>query len=129
MTSSPQIESRQVIQEDREYASELLADLNSGDLPRLEIAARWFRKARVERALCSEAVDIGQAADTLRDQFEAWASQDHRNLQPQECEDREDWNNHYYVHDCDNEAFIGWKAALAGGAGTLSPQPNNGDSA
>lgn len=44
-------ESRLITETDREYASELLADLTNGDLPRLEIAARWFRKARVELSL------------------------------------------------------------------------------
>lgn len=44
-------ETRLITDADREYASELLADLTSDDLPHLEIAARWFRKARVERSL------------------------------------------------------------------------------
>ena len=44
-------EPRNVTAADREYASELLADLTSDDLPDLEIAARWFRKARVEHSL------------------------------------------------------------------------------
>lgn len=47
-------ESRIVTHADREYASELLADLTNDDLPRLEITARWFRKARVENALRAE---------------------------------------------------------------------------
>lgn len=42
---------RDVTEQDRQYASELLANLASPDLPRLEIAARWFRKARVENSL------------------------------------------------------------------------------
>jgi hypothetical protein len=40
---------------DRQYASELLADLANGDLPRLECAARWFRKARLENAMAGVA--------------------------------------------------------------------------
>jgi hypothetical protein len=57
-------------------------------------------------------IDSLAVAFSVRDQFEVWASGDSRNLQPQDCEDREDRNNHYYLHDCDNEAFIGWKAAM-----------------
>lgn len=43
-------EPRHVTDEDRNYASELLADLANGGLPRLEIAAQWFRKARIENS-------------------------------------------------------------------------------
>jgi hypothetical protein len=46
------VEPRDITDADREYASELLADLANPDgLPRHEIAAQWFRKARVENAI------------------------------------------------------------------------------
>jgi hypothetical protein len=48
-----------------------------------------------------------------RDHFEVWAASDHRCIQPNELEERSDENNHYYDHDTDNAAFIGWKAARA----------------
>lgn len=46
-------EPRTVTDDDREYASELLADLANDlqGLSRAEIVARWFRKARVEHSL------------------------------------------------------------------------------
>jgi len=55
-------EPRNVTAADREYASELLADLTSYDLPRLEIAARWFRKARVEHSLPGNHAQSSQEA-------------------------------------------------------------------
>lgn len=44
--------------EDRQYASELLADLANGGLPRLEIAARWFCKARLENHLVQDTIKL-----------------------------------------------------------------------
>lgn len=53
------------------------------------------------------------ARRTLRDAFEDWARADHRALEPEQYEAPDDGNNQYYVADCDNDAFIGWKAALS----------------
>lgn len=50
-------------EEDRQYASELLADLANGGTPRLEIAARWFRKARLENRLSENLPDRQPRAD------------------------------------------------------------------
>jgi hypothetical protein len=49
-------------EDDRQYASELLADLANGGLPKLEIAARWFSKARRESALGDKLHAVQQRA-------------------------------------------------------------------
>jgi hypothetical protein len=61
---------RKVTVNDRYYASELLADLTNTDLPRQEIAARWFRKARTETELArdlSGTTEREEMIDLLRD--------------------------------------------------------------
>ncbi len=54
-------ETRQITEEDRQYASELLADLRNGGEPRLYVAAQWFRKARVEHSLPGNHSPAGSA--------------------------------------------------------------------
>lgn len=53
----------EVSNEDRQYASELLADLANGGLPRIEIVARWFRKARLETLNQRELVALDEVQD------------------------------------------------------------------
>ena len=57
--------------------------------------------------------DGGSGGEVARDRFELWAETDNRSIAPLEFEERTDDNNCFYVDECDNNAFIGWKAALA----------------
>jgi hypothetical protein len=55
---------------------------------------------------------VGVSEET-RDQFEAWAAKDRRDLAALEFEERTPDNNHYYEDDSTNNAYIGWCAALS----------------
>ena len=48
-----------------------------------------------------------------RDAFEYWADRDHRDITPQEYEDRDPKNGHYYSQETTNEAYRGWMARAA----------------
>lgn len=87
---------RTVIEDDRRYASELLADLANGgeNLSRAERAARWFRKARVEHSLCASA--------TPSECPHPWAHQDQNGV-PFCAGCGEDWTN--VLHPQPVEAF------------------------
>lgn len=58
---------REITEEDRQYASELMADLANLDqgLSRRAIAEQWFRKARVEHSLCAPP-DENASPDAVR---------------------------------------------------------------
>ncbi|MCK1503898.1 hypothetical protein [Bradyrhizobium sp. 18] len=69
------VETRSITDEDRNYASELLADLANGDEPRLQVAAQWFCKARVEHSLPRSSAGNGEPPLSVQDvqqEFYVW---------------------------------------------------------
>lgn len=76
--------------------------------------------AEIRQAIGRAAITAMRKSGPLdeRDAFEDWAYSDHRSVAPQEFEEREPENNHFYADDCDNQAYIGWCARAA-----LSPTP------
>lgn len=79
--------------------------------------------AKVSEALAPVAAQGEAEAANERDLFEEWAATDHRAIEPQQFEERTPGNNHYYRHDCDNQAYIGWCARAAQPKAPEEPVP------
>lgn len=80
------------------------------EVKKAETIEAWNRRASTTSAGVTEE-QTARVTDT-RDQFEDWAENDHRDLNPLEFEERTPDNNHYYETDSTNDAYIGWCAAL-----------------